>query len=466
MLKQAEEREEAASLNDSEPDSEDDQDDDDNERAPTLSREQRAELLRRQVDTVGQPGKPGANIQHVISVGMLSEGWDAKTVTHIMGLRAFSSQLLCEQVVGRGLRRTSYETNPETGLFEPEYVNIFGVPFTFLPHEGGDGPAPPPPSPKTRVEPVPEKQRYELSFPNIVRIEHTFRQRLALDWSNLKRLELNAAEAITEAELAPMLEGKPNLASLSEIELRQLEGKLRMQRIVFQTAVNVYDQMRPDWKGAKEVLLAQVIALVDEFIRSGAIAFLPPLFNQDDLRRRMFLTVSMNKIVQHIWHAISLHNSEALEPVFDDSHPIRSTADIRPWYTGRSCEFTKRSHVNFCVFDSTWEATEAYELDRNPQVAAWVKNDHLGLEIPYIFGGVRKKYRPDFLIRLVDGRMLVLEVKGQNVEEAKVKRDYLGEWIGAINAHGGFGIWSSAVSYNPKDVAEILHQLLPSMTSS
>lgn len=117
-----------------------------------VKRVKKAELLRQMVDTVGQAGKPGADIQKVISVGMLSEGWDAKTVTHIMGLRAFSSQLLCEQVVGRGLRRTSYETNPETGLFEAEYVNIFGVPFTFLPHEGDEGPPPPPPLPKARSD--------------------------------------------------------------------------------------------------------------------------------------------------------------------------------------------------------------------------------------------------------------------------------------------------------------------------
>jgi type III restriction enzyme len=84
-----------------------------------LSREERAEELRVMVDTVGQKGRPGAEIQNVISVGMLSEGWDAKTVTHIMGLRAFSSQLLCEQVVGRGLRRTSYDVDKQTGLFAP-----------------------------------------------------------------------------------------------------------------------------------------------------------------------------------------------------------------------------------------------------------------------------------------------------------------------------------------------------------
>ena len=118
-----------------------------------LTKEQQAELLRLKVDTVGQLGKEGELIQNVISVGMLSEGWDAKTVTHIMGLRAFTSQLLCEQVVGRGLRRISYDVNPDTGQFEPEYVNIFGIPFTFLPHEGGENDPPPPPKPKTAIEP-------------------------------------------------------------------------------------------------------------------------------------------------------------------------------------------------------------------------------------------------------------------------------------------------------------------------
>ena len=123
-----------------------------NEETPArrLTKEEHAERLRVMVDTVGVLGQPG-EIQNVISVGMLSEGWDAKTVTHVMGLRAFSSQLLCEQVVGRGLRRTSYEVDPDTGLFTAEYVNIFGVPFTFLPHEGGDDVLPPPPTPMTLI---------------------------------------------------------------------------------------------------------------------------------------------------------------------------------------------------------------------------------------------------------------------------------------------------------------------------
>ena len=139
---------------------------------------------------MGRPGREGEQIQNVISVGMLSEGWDAKTVTHIMGLRAFTSQLLCEQVVGRGLRRTSYDVNPNTGLFESEYVNIFGVPFTFLPHEGGVNGPPPPPEPETAIEPDSDKAEFEISWPNVIRIDHSFRPRLSLEWKALQRLEL------------------------------------------------------------------------------------------------------------------------------------------------------------------------------------------------------------------------------------------------------------------------------------
>jgi len=136
--------------------------------AKKLTKQERAEQLRKTVDTVGKVGLPGEQIQAVISVGMLSEGWDAKTVTHIMGLRAFTSQLLCEQVVGRGLRRTSYDVDQKTGLFTPEYVNIFGVPFTFMPHEGDeDALPPPPPQPASRIQPLPERRALEISWPNI-----------------------------------------------------------------------------------------------------------------------------------------------------------------------------------------------------------------------------------------------------------------------------------------------------------
>ena len=209
-----------------------------------LTQKQQAEKLRLVVDTVGRIGQPGEQVQNVISVGMLSEGWDAKTVTHIMGLRAFSSQLLCEQVVGRGLRRTSYDVGAD-GLFEPEYVNIFGVPFTFLPHEGGsDGPPPPPPPPKTRIEPVKEKALHEIIIPNVLRIDHIYKPQLAIDMAKVKTIELDPYESITEAELAAMIAGKPNPAALTEIDLKEIAEKLRTQSVVFRIASTIYNSDR------------------------------------------------------------------------------------------------------------------------------------------------------------------------------------------------------------------------------
>jgi len=435
---------------------EDSEDTEDDEPKHKLTKKQQAELLRQKVDTVGQIGKPGEKIQSVVSVGMLSEGWDAKTVTHIMGLRAFTSQLLCEQVVGRGLRRTAYEVNPESGLFEPEYVNIFGVPFTFLPHEGGDGPPPPPPPPKTAIEPDPLKSSFEISWPNVVRIDHVYRPQLVLDWGKVKLLELNASQTAMLAELAPILEGKPDVTKVQQIDLDRLAREFRTQKIIFEAARDVFEQMQNTWKGSKEALLAQVVRLVEQFVRSDKISIVPGLFERDDLKRRLIITLNMTKVVQHIWEAIRFDNTEKLEPVFDRERPIRSTGDMGTWYSGKPCERTKRSHINFCVYDSTWEASESFELDNNKEVAAWVKNDHLGFEILYIYQGVVKKYRPDFLIKFKGGNFLVLETKGEDTDRDRTKRQFLAEWVKAVNGHGGFGSWSWDVSKTPGDVKDIL----------
>ncbi len=434
--------------------------------ARRLTKAEQAELLRRTVDTVGKAGQPGEGVQSVISVGMLSEGWDAKTVTHIMGLRAFSSQLLCEQVVGRGLRRTSYELNPETGLFDAEYVNIFGVPFTFLPHEGGEDGPPPPPTPKTAVEPDSAKTEFGIQWPNVVRIDRVFHPTLTLDWSKAGALELNAAQTAQVAELAPVLEGKPDVTKINRIELERLAREFRTQRIIFETARDVFDQMKHTWQGSREVLLAQLVKIVEQFIQSNKISISPPLFYQDDLRRRLIITLNMSRVVQHVWEAVRQENTERLTPVFDRDHPIRATGDMRTWYTGKPCERTRKSHINVCVYDSTWEASDAFALDDSDVVAAWVKNDHLGFEVLYIYRGVVRKYRPDFLVRLGTGDMLVLETKGQDTEQDQVKRRYLDEWTQAVNAHGAFGRWRLAVAKNPGEIRDILIQVTDTTAAS
>ncbi|OGI44466.1 MAG: type III restriction endonuclease subunit R [Candidatus Muproteobacteria bacterium RIFCSPHIGHO2_01_FULL_65_16] len=421
---------------------------------PKLTKKQQAERLRQLVDTVGQIGKPGETIQNVISVGMLSEGWDAKTVTHIMGLRAFTSQLLCEQVIGRGLRRTAYEVNPDTGLFEAEYVNVFGVPFSFLPHEGEAVVTPTPP--KTRIEPVPDKMRFEIRWPNVIRIDHVYRPNLSLDQSKIVPLELSAADTIRLAALAPVVEGRPDVTKISSIELDKLAREFRTQRIVFETARDIFSQMQPNWAGSREFLLAQIVRLVEQFITSDRIRIKPALFEQDDLKRRLLITLNMTKVVQHIWEAIRFENTEGLEPVFDSSRPIRSTGDMAPWYTSKPCEFTLKSHINFCVMDSTWESSEAFAIDQHPAVDAWAKNDHLGFDVFYVFRGVVRKYRPDFLIRLSNGDNFILETKGKDTDQDKTKRRFLDEWVRAVNEHGGFGKWRWDVSLDPADVADVI----------
>lgn len=449
VLEEAESKEEPVSI--IEPEEEEEE----NETERKLSKKEFAELLRKKVDTVGQVGKPGEQIQSVISVGMLSEGWDAKTVTHIMGLRAFTSQLLCEQVVGRGLRRTSYELNPETGFFDAEYVNIFGIPFTFLPHESPEGP-PRVPQPKTEIKPVDEKTQHEITWPNVIRIEHSYRPQLKLDIENVKLLRLDASQTATLADLAPTIQGKPDVTQIKTVDLEGLGLKYRWQKITFETARDIFDDMQADWQGNREYLLSQVIRIVEKFLSSNKIHIEPPLFNQDDLRRRILFTLNMSTIVQHIWESIRFENTEKIEPVFDTEKPIRSTDDMRSWYTAKPCEFTKRSHINFCVYDSTWEASESFELDHNPNVESWVKNDHLGFQIPYIYNGIVHKYYPDFIIKLKTGDFLVLEVKGSETEKDKTKRNFLDEWVRAVNEHNGFAKWKWAVSRHPGDVAGIL----------
>ncbi len=434
--------------------------------SPKLSKKKQAEHLRKMVDTVGKEGRPGEQVQNVISVGMLSEGWDAKTVTHIMGIRAFSSQLLCEQVVGRGLRRVSYELNKD-GLFEAEYVNIFGVPFTFLPHEdGGDGPPPPPPLPKTAIHPVKEKVRHKINWPNVVRIDLVYRSTLIMDWDKVDSLTIDPHKSITEAELNAIIAGKPHTEVKKAIGLEKIARDTRVQTIVFKIASQIYNakiyntekhntEEYKNWKGGKEILLAQLLPIVTQFIESNKICIqdeVEPNSEQGAVKRKVLIILNMTQIIRHVWQEVKIANSEKRIPIFDREKPIRSTGDMRTWYTSKPCEWAEKSHINYCVYDSGWEASEAYILDRSNMVDSFVKNDHLGFFISYIWQGVFRKYYPDFLIRLKNGQYMILETKGREREQDKIKRNSLDEWVKAVNDYGGLGDWRWAVSYRPSDV--------------
>lgn len=423
-----------------------------------LSRKDTEKLLRIQVDTVGQVGKPGEKIRHVISVNMLSEGWDAKTVTHIMGLRAFTSQLLCEQVVGRGLRRISYELNSD-GMLDPEYVNVFGVPFSFLPHEGGEaGAGTRPTPPKVRVEPIADKLSYEIFWPNILRINHRLDHSLSLNLESLADLELRASDMPTEAELAPILEGKPDLSKMTEIDLKKIAETQRLQTIVFKFATQLLPQIESEqkWKGGKHQLFADLVAIVERVLSSEKIRIIPKVKNDDPAQRGLYIRLNMDRIIRHVAKGIINQNATGYDILYDTNEVIRYTRDASVWFTSKECYPGKKSHINFCVLDSTWEQSAARALDKSEDVSAWVKNDHIGFEISYLYGGAIRKYIPDFLVRFNSGKHLILEVKGQETDKDKEKWSYLDEWCKAVTSTGRYGKWVWDVSKDPNDVADIL----------
>lgn len=412
------------------------------------------ELLREIVDTIGKRGRAGQGVQNVISVAMLSEGWDAKNVTHILGLRAFTSQLLCEQVIGRGLRRVSYDLD-ENGLFRPEYVNIFGVPLSVFQEVGAGGTAPPPPKPSTQIEALPERNAFEIRWPNVLRVESVLTPTLVVDWEKVPPLRLDPAATPLSAEIAPALGGAADLSRATRIDLERLPEGFRLQRLIFRAAQKAFEQTVGQFSGQRDYLAMQLIRLVEQFLARDKLD-IPSLFHQDAARRRILVALNLDLIVQHLMRHVEQQNRERLEPVFDEAQPIGSTRAMRTWYTTKTCHPTQKSQISHLLADSAWEQHAANLFERDGRVLAYAKNDHLGFEISYLWNGVRRRYLPDFLIRLSNGRTLVLEIKGADTEHNRAKRAALAAWVEAVNARGGFGSWAWDVAFEPGELHDIL----------
>ena len=422
----------------------------------TGSKAELAATLRETVDNVGKPGTKGEQIQNVISVGMLSEGWDAKNVTQIMGLRAFSSQLLCEQVVGRGLRRVSYDFD-ENRMLGSEYVNIFGVPFSFIPHEGGVS-NPRPPKPKQIIEPTESKRDFRIEFPNILRVDTIYQSTLAINYDEIKPIEIDPSNTITKAELGGVIENDVTPAALDEVNIKQMAEKYRMQSVIFKVATRIFGAEKHNWKGNEYDFLAQLLKLTEDFINSDKIEIKTDHFSKNPLRRKVLITLNIARIIQHFMVAIKAQNAELLSPVFDKEKPIKSTGDMPAWWTSKENTWFEKTHINHTVHDSTWEANNAKIINSHETVRSFAKNDHLGFVIKYNFKGVIKNYYPDYLIGLNNGDFLVLEVKGQDNDENRAKREYLNLWVKAVNQHGKFGKWHWAVVFNSYEIHDILNK--------
>ncbi len=422
------------------------------------------ELLREIVDNVGKRGRAGQDLRHVVSVAMLSEGWDAKNVTHIMGLRAFTSQLLCEQVIGRGLRRVSYDTEPVVGpdgverqLFRAEYVNVFGVPLSIFQDAGEGGEAPPPPRPSTQVESLPDRNPLEIRWPNVLRVETVVRSVLTLDWDVVEPLRLDPAHTPLIAEIAPAIGGATAWDQIQTIDLEKLPDEFRQQRLVFKAARKAFDALQARFTGGRDVLAFQLIRLVEQFLQSNKLD-IPSLFHQDPLRKRILVSLNMDGVVGHLLRYLTEQNEERIEPVFDEEFPIGSTRLMRTWYTTKPCQPAQKSQISHVVADSAWEAHTANVLEQSGQVLAYAKNDHLGFQVYYLWNGARRRFVPDFIVRLANGKLLILEIKGEDSPQNQAKRQALDAWVKGVNAKGGFGLWCWDVAFEMAKIQDILNR--------
>ena len=216
----------------------------------------------------------------------------------------------------------------------------------------------------------------------------------------------------------------------------------RLQRLVFLASRKAFSELRHSFKGTEQYLIFQLIQLVEHFLKSDRLD-IPSLFHQDPLRKRILVALNIDLVVRHVLRYVREQNTTSLVPVYDEENPIGSTSQMRTWYTTKPNVPTTKSHVSHVVGDSAWEqyAANIFEHDRENDVLSYAKNDHIGFHIHYMWQGSKRRYIPDFIVRLANGKLLALEIKGEDSPQNKAKRDALAEWVLAVNAAGGFGTW-------------------------
>jgi type III restriction enzyme len=225
-----------------------------------------------------------------------------------------------------------------------------------------------------------------------------------------------------------------------------LPEEFRLQRLVFKAAEKAVGETERTFTGSRVYLLGQLIRLVEEFLASDRLELMS-LYHREDLRRRILIALSLDRIAQHLVRFVNQENAERIELVFDEQQPIGSTGYSRTWYTTRQTRPTQKSQISDLIVDSAWEAYAAEQFEMSDLVHAHAKNERLGFQIQYLWNGSRRRFIPDFLVRLANGKTLVLEIKGVDSEQNKAKRDAMELWVRGVNAHGGFGVWCWDVAF-------------------
>ena len=401
------------------------------------------DLLREVMNTVGKPGRLGDSIRCVVSVSMLTEGWDANTVSHVLGVRAFGTQLLCEQVIGRALRRQSYDLN-EDGLFDVEYADVLGIPFDFTAKPVVVTPKPP--RETVQVKAVrPERDALEIRFPRVAGY------RLELPEERL-RAEFNDDSVL---ELTPDLVGPSittNQGIIGEgVDLNLVHtGDLRPSTLLFHlTQRLLYTKWRDPGEDPRLHLFGQLKRVTKQWLDRCLVCkggtYPAQLMYQE------LADMACERITAAITRAEI--GNRPVKAVLDPYNPVGSTAHVN-FNTSKTSRYetdARRCHINWVILDSDWEAEFCRVAESHPRVKAYVKNRNLGFEAPYRYGSETRIYIPDFIVLVDDGHgdddllHLIVEIKGYRREDAKEKKAAMDTyWVPGVNNHGLYGRWAFA----------------------
>jgi type III restriction enzyme len=422
------------------------------------------DLLREVMNTVGKTGKMGEQIRCVVSVSMLTEGWDANTVTHVLGVRAFGTQLLCEQVVGRALRRQSYEANEE-GLFNVEYADIFGIPFDFAAQPVI--PIPIKPRETVRVHAVnPERAPLEIIFPRVegYRVDLP-EERLEARFNKDSKLTLTPQDVGPTRVQNAGIVGQDVLLTVDHLD------DVRSSTILYHlTKRLLYTKFRDPFEDPKLNLFGQLKRICREWIDGGYLdcqggtkpghLLYPEIADMAAERIKAAITETMSK-------------EKPVKAILDPYNPTGSTTYVN-FTTSKETRWKtdpRKCHVNWVVCDSEWEAELCRVVEGHPKVRAYVKNQNLGFEVPYLYGSTPRRYLPDFIVQVDDGRPdplnLIVEIKGYRGQDAIIKSNTMkSQWIPGVNNLEKYGRWAFAEFTAVFEIETKFDELIQSMAQS
>ena len=427
------------------------------------SKDEATKRIREIIDTVGKPGKPGARIRCVVSVSMLTEGWDANTVSHILGVRAFGSQLLCEQVVGRGLRRRSYLPDPASGLLPAEYVDVYGIPFSLIPYKGQTTTTEGPDPVYTPVFALDERTAFEVRFPLVESYVYDLRGAgIVCDVARLEEYDASSKYVPTEVWLTPVRGIQSTSAGVEsgdcvKQDREEFYKTVRPQKVIFQLAHLIMEDLLSGESGrdknaqiteattARHHLFPELVDIVSRYVQTRVI------YKPNTDVRELWLDIHRRDIINRIRDNILPVAAQGgrLLPVLNRFKRTLSTEEVNFQTTKPTVELTK-SHLNRAPILSGYERAAVDVLEESEIVEFYAPNSrNIGFTIPYKHDGEDRNYEPDFIVRLRNGVNLVTEIKGGggkifNPDAVPAKAAASKKWCEAVSNVGTYGKWEYA----------------------